>query len=412
MPAKRIMVVEDEPIVALDLEHTLQRLDYEVVSCVDTGEEAVRLTKELHPDLVLMDINLAGEMDGIEAADRIWTDYQTPVIYLTAYSTQEIIERATVTGPFGYLIKPFHANSLKTSIEVALYKDEMEKALRRAHDELEQRVQERTAELLATNQSLQTEIAERQRVETELLLAKEEAEAASRIKSEFLATMSHELRTPLNIIIGYNEIMLEEACEREENDCIDYLEKVKASAQQLLTLVNDVLDFTKIEADQLALDLEPLSLVDFINGLATSVRPLLEANDNSLEVHRSSDLGIFMSDPRRLRQCLLNLLSNAAKFTEHGQVWLEAERLPGETEERLEFRVRDTGIGISPEHLATLFDAFTQVDGSSTRKYGGTGLGLAITARLCRMMNGDISVVSELGEGSTFTICLPAVALS
>jgi len=119
-----------------------------------------------------------------------------------------------------------------------------------------------------------------------------------------------------------------------------------------------------------------------------------------------------MSDPRRLRQCLLNLLSNAAKFTEHGQVWLEAERLPGETEERLEFRVRDTGIGISPEHLATLFDAFTQVDGSSTRKYGGTGLGLAITARLCRMMNGDISVVSELGEGSTFTICLPAVALS
>ena len=111
------MVVEDEPIVALDLEHTLQRLDYEVVSCVDTGEEAVRLTKELHPDLVLMDINLAGEMDGIEAADRIWTDYQTPVIYLTAYSTQEIIERATVTGPFGYLIKPFDEEEVLRNLD-------------------------------------------------------------------------------------------------------------------------------------------------------------------------------------------------------------------------------------------------------------------------------------------------------
>jgi len=220
------------------------------------------------------------------------------------------------------------------------------------------------------------------------------------------------LRTPLNIIIGYNEIMLEEACERGENDCVDYLEKIKASAQQLLTLVNDVLDFTKIEADQLALNLEPLPLLDFIDGLASSVRPLVEGNDNSLQVHRSGDLGIFMTDPRRLRQCLLNLLSNAAKFTEGGTVWLEAERLTGETGERLEFRVRDTGIGIPSEHLATLFEAFTQVDGSSTRKYGGTGLGLAITARLCRMMDGDISVVSEPGEGSTFAICLPAVDLS
>ena len=406
-PKRRILVVEDEPIVALDLEHSLERLGFAVVGQVDSGEEAIELAAELHPDLALMDINLAGEMDGIEAARQIWNGLRIPVIYLTAYSTQEIVERATVAEPFGYLIKPFHANSLKTSIEVALYKDGMERRLRQAHDQLEVRVQERTAELLAANKSLQAEVAERQRVERELIQAKEVAEAASRVKTEFLATMSHELRTPLNAIIGYNEIMLEEADDQGQAECMVFLDKVNRSAYQLLNLVNDVLDYARIESEKLALHVELVPLAEFVRGVGMTADPLMEENGNRFGVRAAEELGVLHVDPQRLRQCLLNLLSNAAKFTRQGEVELAVVRLDDAEGRWVEFSVRDTGIGLAPEKLDTLFEAFTQVDSSSTREYGGTGLGLAITARLCQMMGGTIAVQSVPGQGSTFAIRLP-----
>jgi signal transduction histidine kinase/CheY-like chemotaxis protein len=257
---------------------------------------------------------------------------------------------------------------------------------------LEQRVIERTHELIAANR-----IAEEARVA---------AEEATRAKSAFLANMSHELRTPLNAIIGYAEMLQEDAADNGYDDLTADLEKIRIAGRHLLALINDVLDISKIEAGRMELHLERFSLAGMLSDVISTIAPLVEKNGNRLEV-RGDTGGTLFTDLTRLRQSLLNLLSNAAKFTEDGQITLEVDNQSFGAVEYLRLRVSDTGIGIGPAQLARLFREFTQGDASTTRKYGGTGLGLALSRRFCQMLGGDITVTSAPGQGSTFTIIVP-----
>jgi signal transduction histidine kinase/CheY-like chemotaxis protein/HAMP domain-containing protein len=238
--------------------------------------------------------------------------------------------------------------------------------------------------------------------------AREAAEAASRAKSTFLANMSHELRTPLNAVIGYSE-MLAEDFEDDLEEFIPDLQRIRAAGKQLQSLIDDVLDLSKIEAGKMEIYLESFDIPPLIEDVVSTVQPLVEDNHNTLEVQCAENLGAMVADLTKVRQALLNLLSNAAKFTEAGRITLAATREAVNGTDWIKFEVSDSGIGMSPQQVSKLFQAFSQADASTTRRYGGTGLGLVITKHFCGMMGGEIIVESELGVGSTFTIWLPAL---
>ena len=245
----------------------------------------------------------------------------------------------------------------------------------------------------------------------EALDAKDAAEAANRTKSTFLANMSHELRTPMNAIIGYSEMLIEEAEDLDQQDFIPDLQKVNSAGKHLLALINDILDLSKIEAGKMTLFLEDFAIADVIRDVADTIQPLLEKNGNRIELRLPADLGSMRGDLTKFRQTLLNLLSNATKFTERGAITINAVRLKTDAGDRIRVRVSDTGIGMTPEQLGKLFQAFTQADASTTRKYGGTGLGLVICRKFCQMMGGDITVESQAGAGTTFAFELPALVV-
>ncbi|MBI4324205.1 MAG: HAMP domain-containing histidine kinase, partial [Chloroflexi bacterium] len=257
--------------------------------------------------------------------------------------------------------------------------------------------------------------------------------------------MSHELRTPLNAIIGYSEMVQEELEDMGDKALVPDLQKIQAAAKHQLGLVNDILDLSKIEAGKMTLFIEEFDVAKLVHEVASTVQPLVAKNSNKLEVDCLPDIGAMRSDQTKLRQTLFNLLSNASKFTEKGVIRLEANRVapayggwagvfrlsheraktsvpssmdapvsggdagtdPRDAGATLQFRVSDTGIGMTPEQLGKLFQAFTQADASTSKKYGGTGLGLALSGKFCQMMGGELTVTSEYGQGSTFTVKLP-----
>jgi signal transduction histidine kinase/CheY-like chemotaxis protein len=256
--------------------------------------------------------------------------------------------------------------------------------LTRANDELEQRQQELQALM-------------------------ETAESANNAKSQFLANMSHELRTPMNAIIGYSEMLAEDAVERGLDTFVRDLNRINTAGKQLLTLINDILDLSKIEAGRMDLYLETFDIGEMLADISTTIQPLIEKNANQLVQELEPGIGSMRADLTKVRQVLFNLLSNASKFTKSGVIRLSVHRTIAEGGgESIEFQVQDSGIGLTPDQASKIFDSFTQADASTTRKYGGTGLGLTITRKFCEMMGGDISVLSEPGKGATFTVRLPA----
>jgi len=369
--ATRILVVDDEPDVEMIIRQKFrkqireQEWRFEFARNGHEALEAVRESPDI--DLLLTDINMP-VMDGLTLLRELGQlDHGVRAIVISAYGDLGNIRRAMNQGAFDFVTKPIDMADLEATITKTMEVVGQLKAARRVHTE------------------------------------KLEAEAANRAKSKFLADMSHELRTPLNAIILYSELVMEEAEEVGATEVLPDIRKINSAGKHLLTLINDILDFSKIEAGKVSLHLETFAIREMVSDAVDILRSTFARNANRLEVRMDDDLGNMHADVTRVRQTLFNVLSNAGKFTENGTVTLEVSRAPG----WVTFRVTDTGIGMTPEQVARLFQPFTQAEDSTTKRFGGTGLGLTITRRCCQMMGGEITVMSEPGRGSCFTIRLP-----
>jgi signal transduction histidine kinase len=345
------------------------------------------------PDAVLLDVNMPA-MNGFETCRALKQSERTrhiPVIFVTANDGTDDIVAGFQAGGVDYVTKPFKAEEVLTRLGTHLQISRLTKAL------------------VASNVQLDA--------------AREQADQANRAKSSFLAQMSHELRTPLNAIIGYSEMLGEMASEEGNTAYLPDLERIRASAIHQLGLVNDILDLSKIEAGKMTLFLEEFDVASLVDEVVSTLRPLVTKKGNTLVVDCRPDVGRMRADQTKVRQTLFNLLSNAGKFTENGVITLDVRRVerggalepgvgqlaPAQASQPIQFTVSDTGIGMTPEQSGRLFRAFAQADTAIQAKYGGTGLGLAIAREFCRLMGGDLTVASEQGKGSTFTVLLPAV---
>ncbi|MBL8177854.1 MAG: hypothetical protein JNK48_24460 [Bryobacterales bacterium] len=379
---------------------TLQARPFRLDSAFQ-GRDALRLVQDALRQgdpysMAFVDVRMPPGWDGVETIRHLWReDPDLQVVLCTAYtdySWREILENLGDSHHFVILKKPFETIEVTQLAHALTSKREALQESRRHLRELEE------------------EIRHRRDTERDLVAALDAAEEANRCKRDFLATMSHEFRTPLNAILGYTDMMAEDARQLELPQLLPTIGKVQLAGRHLLELVSDILDMSRIESGRMAIQKEKVSVAKLVQEAVALAAPLAAKRGNRLLAPSHGAPLWIEADEARFRQCLLNLLGNACKFTAEGEVSLEIAPLADSGRQWIEWTVRDSGIGIAPEHLPKLFRPFSQIDSAITRKYGGTGLGLAITQRLCHLMGGDIRVESTPGAGSAFTIRIPAAA--
>jgi signal transduction histidine kinase len=354
MEQARIMVVEDEGIVAWHLAQRLQEMGHTVPAVVSSGAEAVEKAAVIHPDLILMDIHLQGEMDGIEAAAQIRAQGDVPVVYLTAYADEPTLERAKVTEPFGYVLKPFEERELQATIEMALFKHRMEKAL---------------------NQQ----------------------------RAEFLAMLTHDIKNPLSVILGYTEMLNEQVKAGDLTKAADVFAMMKSNVLTVHSLVTNYLYLSTREAGHLHLVRKPLAINDILQRVGQRYAAEAQRRSHCLEVQLAYGLPLIDGNPEALERVFANLLDNAMKFmTAPGTVILRSEYGEG----GVVATVTDTGPGIAQEELPQVFEKYRRAPEDEFRT--GSGLGLFIVQELVKEHGGGVEVASTLGEGTCFSVRLPA----
>lgn len=382
----RILVVEDDSLIALDLARTLARLGHEVVGPVATGEEAVALVSAERPGLVLMDIRLAGEIDGVEAAARIREADGPPVLFLTAHSDRATVARAVGCSPIGYLMKPFDERSLEVGIAIAFYKHEAERRLRQHAAELEQAVAERTADLRSRERELQL---------------------ATRTRKDFLLTMSDQLRTPLNEMIGICDLLAGDDGAMSVEQRAKWAHAAAEAGRTLLERLDDILNLASLEFDRVTLRPSTVYLYEVLRAAHSLLEgaaarkglefPLVMAHDADVQV---------IADAPKLAHALTHLLANAIKFTTHGSARIEAARV---APDQVEIAVVDTGRGIAAEDLAHIVEAFSAESIDLHKQDPAPGVGLTLANHLIRLHGSALEISSDIDRGTRIDFRLPVV---
>lgn len=391
----KILVVDDDEVDRIAMRHALTKAGIQMeLFEVGDGNGAIAALSHGNFDCVFLDYGLPNH-DSLSLVQKLrLKEIKVPVVVLTYIGDEQIALELMKAGAIDYLSKSSLSSEMLTQVlrnATRVHRAEMQVLL------ANKQLRESNELLIRKNQELE---AQRLQIELQNLKLIE----ASRLKSQFLATMSHELRTPMNAIIGFSQLLLRPKCGELSHQQTDMVERILNNGKHLLMLLNEVLDFSKLEARRLDLKPEIFDLSKVVNATVAEMRSLADEKNLSVLIDNHLQDFVVFNDPIRVQQMITNLLSNAIKFTESGTIRVEMRDLPGD---RVALAVSDTGIGIAPIHVKQIFEAFRQIDQSTTRKYPGTGLGLPIINALLQMMGGKITVESKVGEGSIFRIDLP-----